>query len=235
MTTATPATVQAEAPEAAASGTSLIYLDPRTLAANPANVRSDLGDLSPLVASIHSIGVLEPLIVIPDGDGGHLIVAGHRRTAAAIEAEQATVPCLVRPDLAAAHATQQVVAMLVENTARLALGAGDEARGYEQLRIAGLSANKIAKAVGQKPAHIKRALAVAGSELANAAIDRYDLTLDQAAVLAEFDQDHEAVKTLVTIAKHDPGRWDHTVSRYREDRKAPPPAKPPCSASSTPA
>lgn len=158
--------------------------------------------------------------MIPDGDGGHLIVAGHRRTAAAIEAEQETVPCLVRPDLAAAHATQQVVAMLVENTARLALAAGDEARGYEQLRIGGLSANKIAKAVGQKPAHIKRALAVAGSELANAAIDRYDLTLEQAAVLAEFDQDHEAVKTLVTIAKRDPGRWEHTVSRYREDRKA---------------
>ena len=62
----------------------LTYLDPRALAANPANVRSDLGDLASLVASIRSVGVIEPLIVIPDADGGHLIVAGHRRNAAVI-------------------------------------------------------------------------------------------------------------------------------------------------------
>jgi ParB family chromosome partitioning protein len=223
MTTTEAEVVEAEAPtevpEAAIAATSLVYLDPAALAANPANVRSELGDLTTLVASIRSIGVLEPLIVIPDGDGGHLIVAGHRRNAAAIEAEQGSVPCLVRPDLAAAHATAQVVAMLIENTQRLALTPGDEARGYEQLRIGGLSANKIAKAVGQKPAHIKRALAVAGSELANAAIDRYDLTLEQAAVLAEFDGDDDAVKNLVLTAKQNPGRWSHTVSRLREDRK----------------
>jgi len=68
--------------------------------------------------------VIEPLIVIPDGGGGHLIVAGHRRNAAAIEADQTVVPCLVRPDLAAAQATAQIVAMLVENTQRVDLTPG---------------------------------------------------------------------------------------------------------------
>jgi ParB family transcriptional regulator, chromosome partitioning protein len=197
----------------------LTYLDPRALAANPANVRSALGEIGPLVASVRSVGILEPLIVIPDGDGGHLIVAGHRRNAAAIEADQALVPCLVRPDLAAAHATAQVVAMLVENTQRVDLTPGDLARGYEQLRLGGLSANKIAKAVGQKPANVKTALAVAGSELASAAVDRYDLTLTQAAVIAEFESDDDAVKHLVVTAKRNPGNWDHSVSRLRQDRK----------------
>jgi ParB family chromosome partitioning protein len=198
----------------------LVDIDPRALAANPTNVRTNLGDLGPLAASIAAVGVLEPLVVIPDGSGGHRIVAGHRRNAAAIEADQATVPCIVRPDLAAADATAAVVAMIVENSHRLDLSAQDEARAYEQLAMAGLSAAKIAKRVGHKPAHIKKALAVAGSELAVTAAERYTLTLDQAAVLAEFDGDADAVKALVVTAKKDPGQWDHVVSRLRQDRKA---------------
>jgi ParB family chromosome partitioning protein len=211
MTTNEPTTAEA---------TTLVHLDPRALAANPANVRSDLGDLAPLAASIRSIGILEPLVVVPDTDGGHRIIAGHRRNAAAILANQATVPCLTRPDLADADDTAQLVAALVENTQREALTPGDEARGYAQLAMAGLTPTKIAKAVGHKPTRIKKALAVADSQIASAAADRYSLTLDQAAVLAELDDDNEAVKTLVVVAKTDPARWDHTVSRLREDRKA---------------
>ena len=101
----------------------LVHLDPRVLAANPANIRTNLGDLGPLAASIVAVGVLEPLVVIPDGNGGHRIVAGHRRNNAAILAEQATVPCIVRPDLAAADATAALVAMIVENSHRLDLSA----------------------------------------------------------------------------------------------------------------
>jgi ParB-like nuclease domain len=70
----------------------LVHLDPLALAANPDNVRTNLGDLGPLAASIAACGVLEPLVVIPDGDGGHRIVAGHRRNAAAIIAEQRSEP-----------------------------------------------------------------------------------------------------------------------------------------------
>jgi len=66
---------------------------------------------------------------------------------------------------------------------------------------------------------VKTALAVAGSELASAAVDRYDLTLTQAAVIAEFEGEDDAVKHLVLTAKRNPGNWDHTVSRLREDRK----------------
>lgn len=198
----------------------LVHIDPRVLASNPANIRTNLGDLGPLAASIAAVGVLEPLVVIPDGDGGHRIVAGHRRNNAAILAEQAAVPCIVRPDLAAADATAAVVAMIVENSHRLDLSAHDEARAYEQLAMAGLSAAKIAKRVGLKPAHVKKALAVAGSELAVTAAERYTLTLEQAAVLAEFDGDDDAVKSLVVTAKKNPGQWDHLVSRLRQDRKA---------------
>jgi ParB-like nuclease domain len=74
----------------------LVHLHPRALPAKPDNVRTHLGGSGPLAASIAAWGVLEPLVVIPDGGGGHRIVAGHRRNAAAIIAEQPTVPCIVR-------------------------------------------------------------------------------------------------------------------------------------------
>ena len=73
-----------------------------------------------------------------------------------------------------------------------------------------LSATKIAKQVGHKPARIKKGLAVGGS-----------------GVLAEFDRDEDAVKSLVVTAKQDPGRWDHVVSRLRQERKDKPRMPPP--------
>lgn len=217
-------------PEDATSvAATLVYIDPRALAANPANVRTSLGDLGPLTASIAAVGVLEPLVVIPDGEGGLRIVAGARRNAAAIQADQAAVPCLVRPDLAAADATATVVAMIVENSHRLDLSAHDEARAYEQLAMAGLSAAKIAKRVGHKPAHIKKALAVAGSELAVTAAERYTLTLDQAAVLAEFDVmwTHGRRRTLTSTRqglRSHPADWmevcgSRSINRVRRSRR----------------
>ena len=47
---------------------------------------------------------------------------------------------------------------------------------------------------------------------------RYDLTLDQAGVLAEFEDDTEAVKTLTVTAKKDPGQFAHLAQRLRDKR-----------------
>jgi ParB family chromosome partitioning protein len=93
----------------------LIWLDPRILAAHPANIRTDLGDLSDLAASIASVGILQPIVIVGDEDG-YRIIAGHRRTAAAIQADQQQVPCLLRADLT--EVRDQLVGMLVENTRR---------------------------------------------------------------------------------------------------------------------
>jgi ParB family chromosome partitioning protein len=46
------------------------------------NVRRNLGSLKELTASIAAVGVIEPLVVTPRGDGTFLVVAGHRRLAA---------------------------------------------------------------------------------------------------------------------------------------------------------
>jgi ParB family transcriptional regulator, chromosome partitioning protein len=58
---------------------------------------------------------------------------------------------------------------------------------------------------------------VARSDLARSASERYDfLTLDQAAVVAEFEDDDETVKVLVVAARE--GRFEHVLQRARDQR-----------------
>ena len=80
----------------------LAWLDPRALAVHPRNVRDDLRRPVRAGRRDRRPGVLEALNVVPhtgqDGGAGFLLVAGHRRAAAAILAGLDAVPCVVRPD-----------------------------------------------------------------------------------------------------------------------------------------
>lgn len=59
-----------------------------------------------------------------------------------------------------------------------------------------------------------------GSELARAATARYDfLTLEQSAVIADFDEDTEAVKALVAAAKQGDVQFQRAAQTAREDRE----------------
>ncbi len=84
---------------------------------NPLNPRGELhvAGLDELADSIRAQGVLQPLLVTPGG----VVVAGHRRLAAARLAGLSEVPVVVR-DL---DAVQQQEIMLVENLQRQDLSA----------------------------------------------------------------------------------------------------------------
>jgi ParB family chromosome partitioning protein len=194
----------------------LVHIDPTTLLDHPSNVRDDLGDLNELTASIRHVGVLEPLVVVPTDDG-HRILTGHRRKAAAIAAGLTTVPCYERPDLA--DDRDQLLAILIENLRRDDLSELEEARGYQQLLDLGLSATKIAKATGTPRARVRDALAVTKSDTALTTAATHGLTLDQALVLTEFADDHEALATLTDSAVEDPDGLLHVASRIRQDRE----------------
>ena len=200
-----------------ATNDQIVYRDPKVLVANPANVRSDLGKVSDLAQSIAQVGVLEPIILVPTEDGGEAILAGHRRTAAAIEAGLDQVPCIVRPDLASG--AESVTAMLVENLRRKDLSATETARAYEQLRGFGLTASAIAKRTGSRPKDVKEHLVIAGSELAAKAGERFAfLSMAHLLVLAEFEDDPDAVRELTVTAKEDPEYFEHRASQLRQAR-----------------
>lgn len=67
----------------------ILLIDP-----SPGQPRKEFGDLSDLVSSIRERGVLEPILVRPNGSR-YQIIAGERRYRASLEAGLTRVPCMV--------------------------------------------------------------------------------------------------------------------------------------------
>jgi len=113
---------------------------------HPANVREDLGDLEELAASIRSHGILQPVVVQPNAaePGTFLILAGHRRTAAARLAGLTSVPVTVR----AAAGPKAIEIMLIENCQRHDLSPVEKAEAMGKLRRRGMTQADIARAIG---------------------------------------------------------------------------------------
>lgn len=214
--TTDPDTEQGE-PDAPAvtSGGRLVDVDPRTLVVD-ANVRGQARLTSQFVASIREHGVLEPVVVYSDPTGALRVRMGQRRTLAAIEANLATIPAIVHD--ADPDEVHRIVHQVTENDHRDALTDAERTKAYEQLSLLGMPAEKIAKTLHTTRAQVKAGLAVAESKVAAAAIGRYDLTLDQALVLADFQDDAEAVKELTVTAVKRPEQFAHTAQRLRDQR-----------------
>lgn len=168
----------------------------------------------PFLDSIKEHGVLQPIVGYRDPEGHIVVRYGSRRTVAATQVGLPTVPVVLAdgPDEADRIATQ-----VVENQARTPLSVTETVTAYEQLAAFGLSAATIARKTGSKRTQVDTALRVASSPLAAAAADRYDwLTLEEAAGVAEFDSDTDAVTALVAAAKS--GQFPHLIQRMRDDR-----------------
>jgi ParB family chromosome partitioning protein len=114
----------------------------------PANARESLGDLSELAASIKVHGILQPIVVQPHPQflGMFLILAGHRRFAAAKTAGLDEVPIVIREKAGPAKAIQ---VSLVENLQRADLNPMERAEGLGRLRDMGMTGRQIAAAIGQ--------------------------------------------------------------------------------------
>jgi ParB/RepB/Spo0J family partition protein len=139
---------------------------------HPDNPRTALGDLSELTASIREFGVLQPPIVIQVSEfvhawphhreavAGHawVVVAGHRRHAAAGLAGLDTLDVVVRADLATPEAA--AAAFVVENMHRAALAPLEEARAYALLADLGLGQRDIARRTGVSQSHVSKRLAL---------------------------------------------------------------------------
>lgn len=128
------------------------------LRANPEQPRRffDETALAELAASIGRHGVLQPLLVSDDGDGGYVVIAGERRWRAATAAGLKAVPAVIRERL---EARDELALALVENIQRRDLSALEEARAFEHLRSEhGLSQADIATSVGRNRSTIANAL-----------------------------------------------------------------------------
>ncbi|WP_182359512.1 ParB/RepB/Spo0J family partition protein [Tomitella gaofuii] len=194
---------------------------------NPRNPRREVAVDADLVLSIKAVGVLQPLIVVPDGladpvDGWerYMVVAGHRRLQAAIKAGLAEVPCMTlagRDD-----APDQIVAMLAENKDRADLTVSEEAGAYQALLDLGLTPAKVAKKTGRSTAHVGDHLVLARqSERVRGYVDNGQAKLSDVAALDEFSDDHEEYEKLAgLIGSPSMFQLHLEYARRRRDRAA---------------
>ena len=207
----TPATTETTTPDE--PGTRLVHLDPATLVIET-NVRATVRLDEGLVASIAARGVLTPVVAHRREDGTVAVIYGQRRTLGAVQAGRESIPVHL---VASPAESDRLVDQMAENDHRAALTTGERVAGFAQLAVLGLSAAQIAKRTATKSAHVKAALTAAASEVAvQAAAACQALTLDQAAVLAEFETDPEVVQAL--LAAVESGGFDHRAQRARDAR-----------------
>lgn len=180
------------------------------------NVRVDVRERDEFAQSIRALGVLEPITVYAGEDGALVVYRGQRRTVTAtrVGTPSGTVPVRVveRPEEA-----ERIVTQVSENVHRAAMRETEERDAIEQLALLGVSAAQIAKRTAIKREQVDAALTVAQSPTAKERMETAGLTLTQAAVLAEFEDDPDAVAVLEREIEW--GRdVEHAAQRLRDAR-----------------
>ncbi|WP_323763798.1 ParB/RepB/Spo0J family partition protein [Marinovum sp.] len=111
--------------------------------------------LQELANSIAEKGVIQPLIVRPQGEDRYEIVAGERRWRASQMAQLHEVPVIVREFTD----TEVLEVAIIENIQRADLNPVEEAMGFRQLMDRfGHTQEKLAKALGKSRSHIANLL-----------------------------------------------------------------------------
>lgn len=116
----------------------------------------------------------------------------------------------------AATQAARLVSQHAENQHRANLSDAEELDVIAGLADLGVSAAQIATRTKVRRGRVDHALAGAGSELARTAAARYELTIPQAAVIAEFTEDTETVTALLAAARTD--QFDHVAQLARNNR-----------------
>lgn len=129
-----------------------------SLRPNRLQPRTDFAEaaIEELAESIRAQGVIQPLVVAPEADGGYTIIAGERRWRASLRAGLETVPVVVRP---VAGDRELLELALVENLQRSDLNPLEEAEAYLALQEKfGLPQEEIASRVGKARTTVTNAL-----------------------------------------------------------------------------
>ena len=150
---------------------------------NPEQPRVHFDDeaLEELAQSVAKHGVLQPILVRPEGDG-FLIVAGERRWRAAQKAQLHTIPAIVRD--VDEGATAELA--LIENIQREDLNALEEAEGYRKLiERYGHSQDEVGRLVHKSRSHVANLLRLLDlPEFVKDALLRSDISMGHARAVA---------------------------------------------------
>ena len=189
---------------------------------HPLNLRRELRDIVELADSIRQNGLLEPVLLVPDGESGEeegqfLLVAGHRRHAACVMARHDPVEAIIRRDLDGDGA--HVLAMLTENGPRDDLTPIEEAHGYQlALSLNHLTPAKLARRLGKPKDRINSRVALTRlPEHLQVKVHARQLNLADAEKMVEFADDPDFLDGLLTSAGT--RNFDYRVEQERRRRE----------------
>ena len=163
----------------------------------------DEAALTELSDSIARYGILQPLIVVPQGDGTtYTIVAGERRWRAARQAGLKSVPCIVRQR----EELEQLEVSLIENVQRVDLTPIEQAVSIERLHQEfNMTYQEIAKRLGKAKTTVNNIVRLLGlPKAAREALDNQRISEGHArAILALKDMPQQQEELLTSILQHD--------------------------------
>lgn len=137
--------------------------------------------LEELADSMRQVGVLEPIVVRTDGEGGLELVFGERRLRAAHLAELPTIKAIVRD-----YSDEEVrETRLIENAQREDADPLDESGAFAELQKLGYSPAGIAEKIGQSHAYVAQRLQLSGlSPACREALAKEQISIGVAVLLA---------------------------------------------------
>jgi ParB family chromosome partitioning protein len=148
--------------------------------------------LNELAASIREHGILQPILVTPDGDG-YRVIAGNRRLKASIRAGLQTIPALIKTQV---DEHRQFFLNLVENVQRIDLTGKERVEAIRLLAASGLGVREISRGTGISPGTISRWLHIADRPLLASALEEERLDIARAMTLAPVRDDAELARLI---------------------------------------
>ena len=133
-----------------------VELDPALLKPNPFQPRRTFNEesLQELAASIKEHGIIQPIIAEKNGDE-YYIIAGERRTRAALSAGLTRVPVIFREF----ENSKKLEIALIENIQRENLNPIEEAKAYQEImQLSNLNQEETAKRVGKSRSAVANAM-----------------------------------------------------------------------------
>lgn len=203
------------AQQTASEAEEFVHIDPAVIIIGT-NVRTDLRpDHKEFRKSIKERGVLEAVTVYRDEDGHYVLLRGQRRTVTATEVGTPTglIPARV---VAQPTDADRIGDQMVENIHRAGMREAEIVAGVEQLALLGVSAAQIAKRTSIDRPTVNAALVVTKADQSRNRLDSGDLTLEEAAIFAEFEHDPQAVERLES-AKRYRQSLAHAAQRLRDE------------------
>jgi ParB/RepB/Spo0J family partition protein len=174
----------------------------------PQNPRAARTDVADLVASIQAHGLIEPLVVAPNGDSTYDVIAGNRRLLALQQLDDPETPvsCHVLPESLDDDKLLEIA--LAENAIRLDMHPMDEAEAFAKLAIEGRDLPGIAAAFSVSERFVKqRLMLTALPAKAREAFRKGDIKYADAVALARL-HDPKLVAKALKLSKE----WNGNVA-----------------------